>query len=98
MQDVADAFVTLLESNVSGPVNIASGQPVTIKVIIKEISRQIGRPDLIEFGTVNPPEHEPDVLFGEIQRLSNEVGWVPKYSLECGLQHTINWWSTNLRS
>lgn len=98
VQDVAEAFVALLESNVSGPVNIASGQPVTIKFIINEISRQIGRPDLIEFGAVDPPENEPEVLFGDIQRLSNEVGWVPKYSLERGLQYTINWWSRNLRS
>lgn len=98
VKDVADAFVALLESNISGPVNIASGQPVTINFVIDEISRQIGRTDLIEFGAVNPPEHEPEVLFGDIQRLSNEVGWYPKYSLECGLQHTINWWRSNLRS
>jgi nucleoside-diphosphate-sugar epimerase len=98
VQDVADAFVALLESNVAGPVNIASGEPVTIKFVIDEISRQIGRPDLIEFGAVNPPVHEPQVLFGDIQRLSNEVGWKPGYSLECGIQHTVNWWRRNLRS
>ncbi|MBU7008563.1 NAD-dependent epimerase/dehydratase family protein [Phosphitispora fastidiosa] len=97
VQDAAEAFVALLESNVSGPVNIASGQPVTIKFVINEIARQIGRSGLIEFGAVKPPEHEPEVLFGDIQRLSNEVGWVPKYSLEFGIQHTINWWSRNLK-
>ncbi|MDT3699658.1 MAG: NAD(P)-dependent oxidoreductase [Thermincola sp.] len=98
VQDVADAFAALLESDVSGPVNIASGQPVTIKFVINEISRQIGGLDLIELGAINPPEHEPEVLFGDIHRLSNEVGWVPKYSLESGLQNTINWWRRNLRS
>ncbi len=34
VQDVADAFVELLESDVSGPINIASGQAITLKDIV----------------------------------------------------------------
>ncbi|MHB8170366.1 MAG: hypothetical protein ACYDG6_02350 [Thermincolia bacterium] len=37
IQDVADAFVALLKSNVCGPVNIVSGKPVSLKDLISKI-------------------------------------------------------------
>jgi nucleoside-diphosphate-sugar epimerase len=38
VQDVADAFVALLESDIMGPVNVASGCPVALKDIIHKIA------------------------------------------------------------
>src|SRR5712692_7321483 len=43
-QDVADALVALLESSVTGPVNIASGQPIALKDIVGRIGIMLGRP------------------------------------------------------
>ena len=34
-EDVADAFVALMESDVRGPVNIASGQPITVRAVVR---------------------------------------------------------------
>jgi nucleoside-diphosphate-sugar epimerase len=92
VEDVASAFVTLLDSNVQGAVNIASGQPTTLKFIVEFISRQMGHFELVEFGAVPVSKEEPSFLVADITRLTQEVGWMPKYTLEEGLLRTIDWW------
>jgi len=95
VKDVADAFVTLLESNVTGPVNIVSGKPRPLKEIILKIAEKLKRPDLIRLGALEAPADDPDLLAGDTTRLFKEVGWQPKYSLDQGLDETINWWEHN---
>jgi nucleoside-diphosphate-sugar epimerase len=96
VQDVADAFVALLESDVSGPVNIASGQPVRLKEVIYRIGEKIGREDLIELGAIAAPANDPPSLVAETIRLNREVGWSPQHSLDEGLESTISWWKNHL--
>ncbi len=93
VQDVAGAFVALLDSDVSGPVNIASGQPVSIKEVIGRIGAHLGHNDLIQWGAVPAPVDEPPLLVADVQRLREQVRWQPYFSLETGLAHTIQWWS-----
>ena len=92
VQDVADAFVTLLESNVTGPVNISSGQGMQIKEIIKKAASQIGGIERVQWGSIEVPSMETPDLVGDNRRLCKEVGWSPKYDLERGLGMTIEWW------
>jgi len=96
VQDVADAFVALLETTVSGPVNIASGHPNTIKDVIHRIAEKIGRTDLIQLGVIPVSENEPHLLVADVGRLTSEVGWLPKYNLDRGLDKTIDWWKRSL--
>jgi nucleoside-diphosphate-sugar epimerase len=96
VQDVADAFVALLDSNVAGTVNIASGKPIAIKEVVYQIAEQIGRLDLIQLGVIPVAAKEPPLLVADIGRLSNQVGWLPKYSLNAGLEQTISWWKSQI--
>jgi nucleoside-diphosphate-sugar epimerase len=92
VRDLADAFVQLLDSQVTGPVNIDSGQPVALKEIIYQIATQLGHPELIRLGARTPLANEPHLLLADVSRLFQEVGWRPRYSLEEGLEETIQWW------
>jgi nucleoside-diphosphate-sugar epimerase len=92
VEDVAEAFVTLLDSDITGPVNIASGSPISLKKIIFDIAEKLSRPDLIQLGAIAPQPNEPRVLFADTSRLFNEVCWTPLYSLEQGLDCTMEWW------
>ncbi|CAN5652399.1 NAD-dependent epimerase/dehydratase family protein [soil metagenome] len=92
VRDVADAFAALLDSDVSGAVNIASGRPVAIKDIVHEIGEKVGGRDLIRLGTLPDSESEPPLLVADIGRLRDEVGWTPEYDLDRGLEQTVNWW------
>jgi nucleoside-diphosphate-sugar epimerase len=95
VKDVADAFITLLESNAVGPVNIASGLPIALKKIVFKIAEMLDGKDLLRLGSINTSPDEPTLLAGDITRLSKEVGWKPKYSLDQGIKESINWWEHN---
>jgi nucleoside-diphosphate-sugar epimerase len=96
VEDVAAALVALLASDVSGPVNIASGQPVALKDIIKEIAIRLNGADLIRLGALTRSQEEPELLVADVRRLSREVGWSPQYDLSQGLERTIKWWEGRL--
>jgi nucleoside-diphosphate-sugar epimerase len=95
VQDVADAFVALLESDVRGAVNIASGRTVALKEVINEIGRALDKSHLIQLGALPVPANEPPRLEARTERLNQEVGWTPRYDLRAGLQETIEWWRRN---
>ena len=48
VQDVADGFIALLDSQVNGAVNIASGSPIALKEVIYQIAGKLNRENLIE--------------------------------------------------
>ncbi len=91
VEDVASAFVALLNSEVQGAVNIASGQNTTLRHVIDAISHKLNAIDKVHYGA-RPINSEPPIIAANVNRLINEVKWSPKYSLEEGLDQTIAWW------
>jgi len=96
VQDVAEAFITLIESNVEGPVNIASGHPIALKEIVNRIGKKLNKKGLVKLGAKPDVAGEPNLVVGDINRLSNEAGWRPKFDLDSGLAETIVWWRNRL--
>ncbi len=92
VQDAADAFVALLESDVRGAVNIASGNPIRLRQLIYQIADSLQQRGLVQLGALPAPAHEPPLLVAKVDRLTNEVGWRPAYELEVGLEQTVLWW------
>ena len=97
VKDVADALVALLESNINGPVNIASGQPIRLKEIIYKIAEKMNGENLVRLGVKETAKDEPNLLVGDTTRLSGEVGWQARYSLDQGLEETIDWWRVRMK-
>jgi nucleoside-diphosphate-sugar epimerase len=96
VQDVANAFVTLLESPVSGAVNIASGNPLAVKSIVLKIAKLLDREDLVQLGALPLSANEPPLLVADVTRLSKELQWHPQFDLETGLAQTIGYWKQQL--
>ena len=92
VDDVAEAFVSILDSNVTGPVNVSTGDPVRIMDVAKMIASILDMAGKVEFGAVEPQPNDPPIIIGNPGRLTHEVGWKPKYSLDQGLANTANWW------
>jgi nucleoside-diphosphate-sugar epimerase len=90
--DAGDAFAALVDCNAAGPVNIASGQPVTIASIARLIAELTGRPDLLQLGALSIPPGDPAHVVADVARLRDEVGWSPKRTLQDGLADTVRWW------
>ena len=96
VRDVAGAFVHLLDSQVAGPVNIASGDPVAVKEVIASIAEVIGRPELVRLGALPSREGEPHLLVADVTRLTDEVGFRPRFDLRNGIAETVRWWRKQL--
>jgi nucleoside-diphosphate-sugar epimerase len=92
VQDVADAFVALLDSDVQGPVNIATGNPVRIKDVVSIIAAKMNAEHLVRFGAIPTSPDDPPLLVADIRRIKNEVKWSPNLGLDQGIDHTIEWW------
>jgi nucleoside-diphosphate-sugar epimerase len=92
VEDVASAFVSLLMSSVSGPVNIASGRPVTIREVVHAAADCFGSRELVRFGALSVSVNEPPLIIGDGRRLADEVGWRPDYDLVMGMAQTVRYW------
>jgi nucleoside-diphosphate-sugar epimerase len=98
VEDVASAFVALLDSAVEGPVNIASGRPAPLREIVLAAADYIGARERVQFGAIPAPENEPPLLVGDNRRLSNEVCWNQQRDLRVGIEQTVDWWQRNLEA
>ena len=92
VQDVADALVAILTSDMVGPVNIGSGVPVTIGEVVQTVGRLIGREDLVQLGALAARANDAPMVVADPTRLRSELGWQPQFGLSDGLADTIAWW------
>jgi nucleoside-diphosphate-sugar epimerase len=96
--DVAEAFVALLESDVTGPINIASGVAVTLRDIVGRIGDLLGRRDLVRFGAIPAAATDKPLVVADTTRLMQSLAWRPRYDLDAGLMETIDWWRAQMKT
>lgn len=96
--DVGDAFAALLDSAVTGPVNIASGVPVALREVAYTIADMLDARNLIQLGALPTPPDDPPLVAGDTRRLRDEVGWQPRYALAEGIAASIAWWRAHQES
>jgi len=94
--DVADAFVTLLDSDLVGAVNIASGEGIAVREIVLKIGEILKRPDLVHLGAVPSLAPDAPLVVGDVRQLGERLHWSPKYNLDHGLRISVEWWREQL--
>jgi len=95
-QDVGSAFAALASSELQGAINIASGQPISLKQIVKILEKETNTIGLTRFGAVASPAEEPPMILAAVTRLHNELGWAPVASIEQRLAEAVQWWQRNV--
>ena len=85
-EDAADAIVSLLDCDHTGPVNVASGVMHSVEDIVKVLEDLTGIE--IERGSGQHTGHLQFVA--DITKLKELTGFEPKYNLRSGLEKTIN--------
>ena len=96
IEDVASAIWAVAKSNVSGVVNVGSGQPVTVGQIALELGNLLGKPDLIHLGALPYRPNDPMFICANNELLRKKTDWTPKYNLTTGLKNTIEWYKVHL--
>jgi nucleoside-diphosphate-sugar epimerase len=96
VQDVADAVVAVLDSVVTGPVNIGSGQPISVSEFVGLVGKLLQREEYIRLGALPSRPSDLPLVLADVTRLKTEVGWKPSVSREEGLKRTIRWWKEQI--
>ncbi|HEY6779382.1 MAG TPA: NAD(P)-dependent oxidoreductase [Thermoleophilaceae bacterium] len=90
--DVGGAFAALVDAELRGAVNIASGEGRSLRSVIEQIGRAAGREGLLDIGALPGRPGDPEELVAEVTRLREEVGFQPRVPLADGLAETAAWW------
>jgi UDP-glucuronate decarboxylase len=88
VEDVADAVFRVITSDVYGTYNLSSNYPVTINDLIRRLEKLNSVPNVIYKGA-RTGEVSNSVI--DNQKISRDLDWVPKYSLQEGLEKRYDW-------
>jgi nucleoside-diphosphate-sugar epimerase len=81
-RDAGAAFAALLASDVTGPVNIGSGDGHSVAELATTLGRLAGRPELVRLGALPDRLDDPPYLVAKVDRLTQEVGFRPAIDFE----------------
>jgi nucleoside-diphosphate-sugar epimerase len=95
VKDVGSAIAAIADSDVRGPVNVASGEAVALKDLIMTAARIIGAENKVALGAREAPPNEPPVIAADVGKLLS-TGWTRAYSHEDGLRETVVWWKARM--
>lgn len=87
--DVATALVLLLESGVAGPVNIGSGFGTSVHAFVEEAAMIAGYGHQVKLGARPMRPDDPASLVADTTRLTDMVGFRPRYTLSSGLAEAL---------
>jgi UDP-glucose 4-epimerase len=85
--DVAEALATLAEKNTHAyrVYNVGTGQEHSVEEMVAELARVSGRPLEIRVDAGRVRASDRMHLLCDLSRISNEIGWRPRYNLQTGL-------------
>ena len=98
IDDFIDALIKIIfDFNDSDIFNVASGSPVTINKIIKNILNIVNKNSLL----INYDETKPSMIpirKINIDKIVKNIDWHPSTSMITGLEKTINWYKNYYKS
>lgn len=92
VSDTGGAMAALLDSEVAGIVNVASGRAVSIREVVIAIADRLDAHAHLLLGAREMAPGDPAVLRASVSRLHDEVGWQDRHDLAAGIDDAIRWW------
>jgi NAD dependent epimerase/dehydratase len=100
VRDTVRGFIELgkCDEAVGKVINVGTGKDISVEELAKMVLDQIGKKGEIEVEDrrVRPERSEVMQLLSDIRLAQKLFGWAPRYSLEKGLEETIEWYRKNL--
>jgi GDP-L-fucose synthase len=91
VDDLVDALLFLLDRRFESPINIGTGEGVSIRELADLVRETVGFRGRIAFDTTKPDGAPRKVL--DVSRLA-ATGWSARTTLRDGLKKTYDWWLT----
>ena len=92
VEQAGAALAMLIESNVQGPVNVATGRGTSVETIAHLLGEISGRPDLVALGALPDAASAPSVMAADVTRLRQEVGFNTVVDLKPALSAALQYW------
>ncbi len=100
-EDHVDAYLDVAKSEraIGGVYNVSPGNPVTNAELAKKLSRLTGFKGKLVLGSYppgypqRPQSQDPAYLVLDNAKLSKEIGWRPRYTLDEGLKLAVELWN-----
>ena len=92
VEDVGSALAAVVRSDHVGPVNVGSGEPVSVRELVTRIARELDAEDRVRFGARPESPGDPPFICAGNECLREKVGWSPRYGLEEGIRNAVEWW------
>jgi dTDP-glucose 4,6-dehydratase len=100
VKDTVRGFIELAKCSkaVGKVVNIGTGRDISIKELVEKILSQMrqGGEIMVEGRRIRPKKSEVMQLIANTRLAKKLFKWAPRYSLEDGLEQTIEWYRKNL--
>ncbi len=96
--DAGAALAALLDSDVTGSVNVATGEAPQVRDLVELVATTVGRPDLVRFGARPSPAGDPAEIRADVTRLREDVGWSAATPAAEAVARTVDWWRSQARS
>lgn len=100
VKDTARGFIEITKSDmtIGEEINIATGKEISIGMLAQTLIQQINPNARIicEEERMRPSKSEVERLLGCNKKIKQLTNWEPHYSLEQGLQETIEWIKNNM--
>jgi len=97
VEDVAQALMTVATNPdaAGGVFNAGSGEPLTVRDLVRTIVYRMGDPVPVHVGARPMARPEPKRFVADATRLQR-LGWSPSYTLQAGIERTIAWYRSHL--
>ena len=89
VDDEIDGLLRLLDSNLTGPVNIGNPHEFTMLELARQVLDLTGASSSLEFRPL--PADDPVQRRPDITQAREKLGWEPRIQLAEGLERTIEW-------
>ena len=96
IKDFNSALIKALDNNnaYGEVINIASGVPISIKEVIENVQKIVGKGKPI-IGGLDYREGESMELYADINKARKILNWEPKYTFHDSLKEVIKWYLNN---
>lgn len=90
VKDIVQGLTLSMEKEFTGPLNLGTGQKVSVNFLVKHIEELTGK----KANVIHTEKKEGDVskTMADISKAKNELGYSPKYTIEAGLKEYVEWY------
>jgi dTDP-glucose 4,6-dehydratase len=89
VDDLVSGIARMLESDLSGPVNLGNPEELTVIEVATLVRELTGSTSPLVF--IDRPEDDPDLRCPDISMARRLLGWRPTVSVEAGIKRTVDW-------